>query len=109
MLIDDRRYTDLMAMWREWHESEPMVEGFAPKSAVLASNASRLFEELCDDVDTWVCEVIESEVNDLPLNLRVAVHHVVLRCAWRPAGPLEIVYGQARDRLIERLVARGIE
>ena len=108
-VIDEKRFTDLMEMWREWHERDRLVEGYAEESTVLASNTSKLFEELCEDVDTWVCEVIESEVNDLPPNERIAVHHVCLRTPFRPAGPLWTVYGKARDRLVERLEARGIQ
>lgn len=109
--IDDKRFRVLMETWRDWHRSERMVEGYAEESAVLASNRSRMFEELCEDVDAWVAEVIESEVNDLPANERISIHHVWLCSVWRVVGrePLEVLYARAKDRLIQRLIARGVE
>lgn len=108
-VIDEKRFRVLMETWVEWSRSDRWVEGYADSCTVVASNRSRVFEELCDDVDRWVGEVIDSEVNDLPPNERIAVHHVWLLSVWRLREPLEVVYGRAKDRLIEKLEARGIE
>lgn len=108
-VIDEKRFRVLMETWRDWCQTDRWVEGYAEESSVLASNSSRLFEELCEDVDRWVAEVIDAEVNDLPSNERISIHHVWLFSVWRLREPIETIYPRAKDRLIERLEARGVQ
>lgn len=110
VVIDDKRFRVLMETWVIWCRQDRWVEGYADHSPMFGEARSGMdWQDLEASVDGWTAEIIDHEVRGLPMNERVAVHHVWLLAAWRLREPIERIYPQAKDRLIERLLARGIE
>lgn len=109
-VIDEKRFRVLMETWVSWSRKDRWVEGYADHSPMFGDARTGMdWEDFETSVDGWTAEIIDHEIRGLPMNERVAVHHVWLSSVWRLREPIDQVYPRARDRLIERLEARGIQ
>jgi len=72
-------------------------------------SASPDFDQMCDSMEVRCAEVVDALVHDLPIDERIAVHHVHLGAVWRlNRQRMEDVYERARQGLSDGLYRRGI-
>lgn len=111
--MTDDRLSYLLDVWAEYMRGElggsGLPDGYDSRAHVGSSTASKAWDAMVNDIERWQAETIDACVDDLPMNERVAVHHVKLNSVWRLREPIQDVYLRARETLKVSLARRNVE
>ncbi len=104
--------TDALQLWAGWQERYQLKLGYPAKSMGIASGGVNCWDDVSDAVDSWMCEVIETSVNDLSIKhpaQAAAVRHRYCQSVFRfPRMNYGDLLGKALDWLAEDLDRRGV-
>lgn len=104
------RLTILLEDWAAWQKGYSGARGYSDHAVGLHSQASSTFMELCETVDSIVCQSIDASIDDLPPGQRAAIlRRFGISAVFRfPRGNYQILLLDAYSTLMITLTKKGV-
>lgn len=105
-----KRLVPLLEDWARWQSWYSPRVGYPSRVAMLASDASQSFEDMCESMDGNIMQAIEAAVEDLPPAKKAAIHKRYGICAvYRfPRDDYELQLLAAHEELLRTLPKRNV-
>lgn len=82
--------------------------GYPARSVGLCSGyTSKSFDEFCEELDMAIAKAMDSAIEALPPNRRMAIHHRYLHAVYRFPRGYEQALSDAREALILAMRRKG--
>lgn len=113
MIKDAERIKYYLLLWTNWQRSNKSeintMLGYPSQCLLLVGGGSSSFEDMADDAESRAASIVDSIINDMPTNERIAIHHFNLAAVWRSNRiNLEDCYANALELLEAGLNKKGL-
>ena len=69
------RIHDALQMWAEWQGRYRHNYGAPSHACGIGGAGQTCWDDISESVDSWICQCVETAVNDLPSSQKAAIQH----------------------------------
>ena len=95
--------------WALWSNQQNTRLSYPQKSVGFSTGGINCWDDLADQVDSWLCNAIDASIHDLLILETATIYTVYCNAIYRhPRDEFDLHYQSAMDKLSKSLSKKGV-